>query len=381
MNELLCLLATVLAQPDRTAVLVDAPPRTAALAAVEPGQIVLADDRQRPVALANLVEWGQPPEIPLRPLVVLADGGTLVADPLQADRQTVEADSEQFGLLKLPRPALAGLVLSTPPDRTALDKLLEQMKPRATSRDLALLANGDQLEGQLERITDAAVELKTDAGLLKVERGRLTAIVFGDRPAAAAAVLRVWLGIRDGSRLLAERFEPDPPGVRVTLAAGPEIRCPIADIVWLQPQGGRAVYLSDLPAAGYRHVPYLTLAWPYRRDRSVTGIPLRAAGREYTKGLGMHSTARLTYLLTEPYQRFQAELAIDQQTAGGGSVRFRVFVDGHPRVVAPTVRGGDRPVPISVDLAGVKRLDLVVDFADRADELDHADWLNARLIR
>jgi len=38
-------------------------------------------------------------------------------------------------------------------------------------------------------------------------------------------------------------------------------------------------------------------------------------------------------------------------------------------------------VPARVDLAGAKRLDLVIDFADRADELDHADWLDARLIR
>jgi len=38
-------------------------------------------------------------------------------------------------------------------------------------------------------------------------------------------------------------------------------------------------------------------------------------------------------------------------------------------------------VPVWVDLEGVKRLDLIVDFADRADELDRADWLRARLIK
>jgi hypothetical protein len=40
-----------------------------------------------------------------------------------------------------------------------------------------------------------------------------------------------------------------------------------------------------------------------------------------------------------------------------------------------------KPTPISVDLSGAKQLDLVVDYADRADVLDHADWLNARLIK
>jgi hypothetical protein len=39
------------------------------------------------------------------------------------------------------------------------------------------------------------------------------------------------------------------------------------------------------------------------------------------------------------------------------------------------------PVPVSVDLSDAKRLDLVVDFAERADQLDHANWLDARLVR
>jgi len=54
---------------------------------------------------------------------------------------------------------------------------------------------------------------------------------------------------------------------------------------------------------------------------------------------------------------------------------------GQVRYASPIVRGGQPPVPGSVDIAGAKRIDLVVDFANRTDELDHADWLNARLVR
>ena len=45
------------------------------------------------------------------------------------------------------------------------------------------------------------------------------------------------------------------------------------------------------------------------------------------------------------------------------------------------VRGGIEPITINVDLRGVQRVALIVDFADRGDELDHADWLDVRLIR
>ena len=113
----------------------------------------------------------------------------------------------------------------------------------------------------------------------------------------------------------------------------------------------------------------------------MTGGWLRSGGRRYLKGLGMHSSARLTYLLDEPYGRFDAELGIDDSTDGGGSVRYRVYVDRQTKFTSEILRGGMKPVPVSVDLTGAKRLDLVVDFADRADELDHADWLDARLIR
>ena len=88
-----------------------------------------------------------------------------------------------------------------------------------------------------------------------------------------------------------------------------------------------------------------------------------------------------TYRLAEPYRRFQAELGIDDSTSGGGSVRFRVYVDGHLKYTSEVVRGGSPPLPVSVELAQAKRLDLIVDFADFAHELDHADWLNARLVR
>ena len=96
----------------------------------------------------------------------------------------------------------------------------------------------------------------------------------------------------------------------------------------------------------------------------------------------MHATSRVTYALDGAYQAFQAEVAIDDAVDEGlGSVRFRVYLDGAAKFVSPIVRGGQPPLAVAVDLTDAKRLDLVVDFADWADVGDHADWLDARLIR
>ena len=39
------------------------------------------------------------------------------------------------------------------------------------------------------------------------------------------------------------------------------------------------------------------------------------------------------------------------------------------------------PQAVSIDLAGAKQLDLVVDYGEAGDVMDHADWLNARLVK
>ena len=120
-------------------------------------------------------------------------------------------------------------------------------------------------------------------------------------------------------------------------------------------------------------------------DRNVLGGCLMAAQTTYAKGLGMHSTSRLAYRLDNAFRRFDAQLAMDDSAGQGGSVVFRVFVDrgGHwtNMYESPTVRGGDAPRTCTVDVRGASRMALVVDYGDRADELDHADWLDARLIR
>ncbi len=338
----------------------------------------------RMLPAADLVQWGSPAEAVRSPVLVLADGGLLVADGIRSDAVSLTADSDLLGSINLPLGQMAGVVLHLPNDRAGRDRLLDRVTAASGRTDRLLLLNGDQLTGTINAIRDDQVLVQADVGPLSVPTDRIAAVAFRApaAPAASPQTRTVWAGFADGSRLRAARLVVDRPAktLHVTLPSGPTFAAAANDLVWLQPLGGRAVYLSDRHADGYRHVPFLSLRWPYRMDRSVEGRWLRSGGRLYAKGLGVHSAARLTYLLDGSYRRFAADLGVDDETCGGGSVRFRVFVDGQPKFTSEIVRGGGLPLPISVDITGAKRLDLVVDFADRADELDHADWLNARII-
>jgi hypothetical protein len=365
------------------AVLVDDSPFPAVLAGVDASwQLTfLTDGKRRWLPAADLVAWGAPAEMGHEPLLVLADGSLVVAEVVEADKERITADSGVFGLVKLPVERVAGIVFQPPGERQARDQLLDQIASAEGNTDKVILVNGDQLSGRLETIRNSAAKLTTEVGAVDVKTERIRALVFNpglvQRPRPVG--LRAIVGFRDGSRLVAPQLVVDQVSVRLTGLDGLSWTASPEELVFLQPLGGRAVYLSDLKAAAYRHIPYLTLAWPYRTDRNVSESLLRAGARPYLKGLGMHSASRLTYVLPESVRRFQAELAIDDSTEGRGSVRFRVFVDGREKYTSPIVRGGQTPIPISVDLAGANRLDLIVEFADRADEQDHANWLEARL--
>jgi len=339
----------------------------------------------RVLAAAELVRWGTCAEAARGPVVVLADGGLLVADVLGSEKERLKLDSDLFGLVELPLGQLAGVVFDPPAQRHRLDLLLDRLARAAGESDRLLLSNGDELTGLVEAVEGDRVRLGTNDGPVAVERSRIAAVVFNPllRREPARQGLGAWVGLADGSRLLARGLLMDGSTVQITAVGGQTWKTAAKQLVALQPLGGRVVYLSDLKAADYHHEPFLNLSWPsYGIDRNVTGGLLRCSGRLYLKGISVHSFARLTYRLSEPYKRFEAELGIDDSTAGGGSVRFEVRVDGRQKYVNQRILRGDMPpVAIRVDLDGAQQLELIVDYADRADELDHADWLDARLVR
>ena len=340
-------------------------------------------DASRTLPADELVRWGSPAEVRQGPLVVLADGGLLAAEIIEADKATLSVDSDLFGLVKLPLESLAGVVFQSPSDRQARDALLDQVAKAAGTTDRIIFANGDQLTGRIDTIKNGTLKLQADIGPASVEVSRVRVLVFNPALWRRIAPQGLWaiVGFRDASRLAVRRLEVDRQSVSLDLVGGLKLRSgQPQDPVLLEPRAGRVAYLSDRKPSGYKQTPFLDLPWPCQADHNVTGGMLRAGGKPYLKGLGVHSEARLTYLLEKPYRRFQAELAIDDSTQGRGSVQFRVLLDEREKLRTEIIRGRMPPLPVSIDLAGVKKLELIVDYADRADELDHADWLAARLV-
>src|SRR5690606_30290996 len=142
---------------------------------------------------------------------------------------------------------------------------------------------------------------------------------------------RLLISLTDGSRITASDVKLESEERLMAKAVfGATLELPIAEVMAIRPLGGRAVYLSDLAPAEYEHQPYHAGSWELKADRNVLGEPLRLDGKEYPKGLGLHSRSIVTYDLSGNYESFRATVGVDDAAGSGGSVIFAVEVDGKP---------------------------------------------------
>lgn len=353
-------------------------------------QLTFAEDaEQRQVPASELVFWGRLHEAPSGTRLLLPGRGVVLAEVLRGGDEVLEVESlvlrepnGTLGKLSVPLEMLAGIYFQPPADALQRDRVALDVWDAEPGTDRLLLDNGDELTGLIARLNASGVQFEAEVGEVSIEAERLVALSFDAqlRHVPQTEGQHAMVGFRDGSRLLASSLIVADGDAKVTLPGGIEWHTGAEEIVYVQPLGGAATYVSDLEPESYRHIPFLRLGWPYGLDRNVQGGHLRSGGEIHLKGVGMHSAARLTWNVAGRYRRFDAEIALDDAAGAQGSVTFRVFADGTEKYASPVVRGGDAPLPISVDVTGATRVSLIVDFADRGDEMDHANWLNARLL-
>ena len=116
-------------------------------------------------------------------------------------------------------------------------------------------------------------------------------------------------------------------------------------------------------------------------DTSSDGDPLSVGGTEALNGIGTHADSTLEYTLGGYYQRFSAQVGLDdevQDVRGGAEFSLWLDDDEQPAWSSGVMGVADPALEVSLDLSGVQRLRLVVDGGESID-YDHADWLDARL--
>jgi alpha-galactosidase len=176
---------------------------------------------------------------------------------------------------------------------------------------------------------------------------------------------------------------------RAAIATSPEgltVEVPPHDAVALRVTGIEPplprgeVFLSDVPwtyaVSGFGPIELDT---SNGEEPAGDGVTLSLRGAAYDKGIGTHAPSLIRYRLERACRRFTADVGIDDETSGRGSVQFEVWADGVRLFESGTMTGTSPPKRVDVNLTGRRELRLFVGIAGDAYGLDHADWANALL--
>ena len=124
--------------------------------------------------------------------------------------------------------------------------------------------------------------------------------------------------------------------------------------------------------------------WPsFIGRRSISGLdgsPLQLAGKTFPKGLAIPSRTKVTYKIAGKGKRLKALAGIDDSVREAGHVHLVISGDGKTLYDGQIV-GRNPPVDLDLDVAGVKKLNILVDFGEGLDVGNYLDLCDARIVK
>ena len=140
------------------------------------------------------------------------------------------------------------------------------------------------------------------------------------------------------------------------------------------PQQDRSGDLAE--AVGRDRLEIVTLA-PQDQGNESGGPP---STESYTEGISLQSKSRLVYELPPEARRFEARVGIDVGSIEIGNVYFEVRGDGR-LLYGDEISGSTGPRDVSVDVTGLQRIELIVDYGKNQDTGDRLNLCNARIVK
>lgn len=370
------------------------------LVGLEPQRLIVrheGQDAEIEVAqLLGVALRGAPPgaTAPAAPpiAVKLVDGSQFGAESCTTTAQAATFQLPGGIAAEIPTAGVAWVRFRTP--SAEMDAEWERILAAEAAADVLVVRKQgalDYFEGIVRSVKPDGIEFEVDGEVLpakpaKVEGFRLSQRAVPKLPESICVIARA-----GGQELRAAGLALVDGKLQVTTPAGLKLALGAADITRLDFSQGKLVFLSDLDwdpqlyerqsyFGGSRPIEAGLDLFPPQRDRGLDGGPLELDRRAYAKGLALHSRTRLVYRLPGEYRRFLATAGIDDRAGKEGNVRLVIEGDGR-ELYAATIRGGEAPVAIDLDITGVKRLGLLADFGLDLDISDHLDLVEARVVK
>ncbi len=338
---------------------------------------------------------------PLQPAVELVDGTILPIEDFrrQANVAVLSLRGAMPSGLKsvqLPDRSVAAARLQSLQDATA--RQWEEIRSQGVPSDVLVLAKRggqslDYVEGAIGDVTAERIEFKLENDMRRVERSKVAGVIFYRTSRTPDAEPLCVLRGRDGLRASVATVSLRDGLVRMSTVAGAKLSWPLDDVQSADFSAGKVVFLSNLEPATEERTPLVgspasaTLAAAYgrpRRDQSAFGGPLTLwfpgtdalapAGhaQSFASGLAVRSRTTLVYRVPRGFTRLLGVAGIEPATRANGSARLTITGDDRSLLDAE-LTGNTSPLDVELDITGVKRLKIVVDYGPN---LDTGDWVN-----
>jgi len=321
-------------------------------------------------------------------VVQLADGSVVCGRQYVAGGSRARITLAGGEVVEAPA-SMVRTVLCGPLQTDELKSDWSRLTTMKTDADLLIVRSGNGLDyhkGILLDVTEDAVRFDLDGKVLLAKRSKVFAFTY--HHGAPAEMPPAICRITDAAgSLWPVRSLALADKLRWTTPAGLSVSQPCESIARIDFSAGNVLYLSDLKPDSIAWIPYFSAREPLpavkqfyapRFDRGIDSPVLRLGNVDYRKGLALHSRTELVYRLPERFSRFLAVAGIADAVRPGGKVRL--VVRGDDKVLFEAVFAGtDAPRPIDLDVTGVRRLTILVDFDDGLNRGDHLLLCNARV--
>ena len=339
--------------------------------------------------------------------VQMVDGSTLEAVDFTAAAGEAKLTTSFLAAVKFPTRAVAAVRFKQQ-ETAELKTQWAQIREAKPTGDVIVVRKKqalDFLEGVIEEVTPEQVKFKVGDDSIPVKRDKVEGLIYFAATPPTLASLVCMVTTHAGATINAQRVRYADKEWTLVSQAGAEIILPFPLVDKLDYSAASVQYLSDLTPEAVAYAPYLGLPLPKdvlarfgapALDRALEGGPLRFTGANAalgkqraaedsaedepakTRGLALRSRTELTYRLPGKFRRFQATAFIDPAVRAAGNVRLVIRADDK-ELYAATIIGQDQPQAIDLDIAGRKRLTILVDYGEDLDIADHLDLAEARI--
>jgi hypothetical protein len=324
--------------------------------------------------------------------VDLIDGSSLGIQQYTTGNGQARLTLGEGQVLELPNAAIAAVAFRKPSAEVAAE--WSRIREMRIHSDLLVVGQGDIVDyhqGIVREVSDAIVQFELDGELLPVQRSKVHGLIYYHPPNSTLPEPVAQITDTSDSHWSAQSLRLDPSAGRLhwTTPGGATVSRELAAVTNIDFSRGKVLFLSDLKPESVTFTPYfgasqnvpsLAKLLAPRMDENLAAEPLQLGGKQYSKGLALHSRTEIVYRLPGRFRRLRAVVGIDDAVRPRG--HLRLVIRGDQQVLLETtVTGDDPPKPIELDLTGVRRLSILADFGDNLDVADHLDLCEARIIK